>query len=88
MDDCRKSCTTKDTCAQHGCANVPSIEVSTIPPEVEFEDIGIGTMRSSGTYIALMLQLESPGSRADILGWTAKKMGIPLQDLVAAYNDA
>jgi len=69
-------------------STLPSMDLSSVPPQVEFEDMGLGTLRSSGTYIALMLQLETPESRADILGWTAKKMGIELADLIAAYNEA
>lgn len=63
-------------------------EVKEVPPEVEFSNEGLGTMRTSGSYIALLLQLESPESRAGILVDVAKSMGITLQELIDEYTDA
>lgn len=57
-------------------------------PQVDFPDIGLGTCRSSGTMIALLLALEEPFSRAEILVHIAKKFGITLAELAGEYNDS
>jgi len=57
-------------------------------PQVDFPDIGLGTCRSSGTMIALLLALEEPFSRAEILVHIAKKFGISLAELIEEYNDS
>jgi hypothetical protein len=64
-----------------------STKVTTKPPQVEVPVIGLGTMRPSGTYIAVFLQLEPEGLRAKILTRAAKDLGISLAELVGAYED-
>ena len=56
-------------------------------PAVDFPDIGYGTSRTSGTYIALLLSLEEPSDRAMILVDVAKQMGITLDELSGRYTD-
>lgn len=56
--------------------------------QVDFPDCGLGTCRASGTIIALMLALEEPFSRAEILVDIAKKFGITLEELSENYNDS
>lgn len=59
------------------------------PPQFDFpQELGLGITRSTGNVIALLLHTEEPGSRASILAWAAKDMGITLSDLVREYQDA
>lgn len=68
-------------------ATALSTSVRDVPPHVEVPSIGLGTMRSSGTYIVLLLQLEREGIRAGILVQAAKRLGISLEELVDEYTD-
>jgi hypothetical protein len=58
-----------------------------VPPKMDFADVGIGSMRSSGTYMAMMLQMESPQMRASILAYTAHALGITLEELAVEYKE-
>jgi hypothetical protein len=55
-------------------------------PKVEFGSLGVGTLRTSTSYIVLLLNLEDPGDRADIIASAMEQMGISLED-VADYFD-
>lgn len=54
-------------------------------PEIRLPSIGLGTMRTSGTYIALLLQLENKGRRVEIMVNAAKKLGISLEEITDTY---
>ena len=56
-------------------------------PEVDLPSIGLGTCRSSGTYIIALLQLENPGDRVSILVDAAKQLGITLGQIKEEYTD-
>lgn len=60
-------------------------DVKTPPPEWRFEGEGLGTLRSTGAMIVLLLSLEDEGSRAGILVDAAKTMGLSLEDLTDEY---
>lgn len=68
-------------------SNEINTQVTNEIPQVDFPNIGLGTRRSSGTIIALLLALEEPFSRAEILVHIAKKFGITLNELTDKYND-
>lgn len=56
-------------------------------PEVNVPSIGLGTHRTSGTYVALLMQLEDKDMRADILVDVAKRLGITLEEIQDTYLD-
>ena len=56
-------------------------------PEIDLPNIGLGTMRTSGTYVALLMQLEDKSQRAKILIDVAKKLGITLEEITDTYLD-
>jgi hypothetical protein len=56
-------------------------------PEIELLSIGLGTKRTSATYIAVLLQLEAKCERADILVSSAKALGITLEEIQDTFND-
>ena len=49
--------------------------------------IGTGTLRTSATWIAVMLMAEDPNSRADVLVSIMKELGITPQQIADEYND-
>lgn len=62
-------------------------DVKTPPPEWHFDANGLGTMRSAGSMIVLLLSLEDEGNRAAILVDAAKQMGISLTEMTDEYMD-
>lgn len=50
-------------------------------PQTEFPDIGVGIYRTTTSFIVLMLSLEDPDSRADILASAIAEMGINIDDV-------
>lgn len=69
----------------NGDMNNVTTDVRTPPPEWCFDATGLGTMRSSGAMIVLLLSLENKGDRAAILADAAKKLCIPLAELTDEY---
>jgi hypothetical protein len=56
---------------------------------VELPNVGLGTMRTSGTYIGALLQLEDDEHYAvSILVDAAKTIGITLEQITEAWNDS
>lgn len=55
--------------------------------EINLPCIGLGTLRTSGTYIAVLLQLEDKGQRANILIDVAKQLGLTLEEITDTYLD-
>lgn len=55
--------------------------------EIDLPDIGSGTQRTSGTYIALLLQLENDRQlQAEIIADVCDIIGLPLEKVIA-YRD-
>lgn len=54
--------------------------------QAEIANVGLGTMRSAGTYIGLLLQAEDPGDRASVLVDVMQTLGIPLEEVADRYN--
>lgn len=50
-------------------------------PQVRFPSVGTGIMRSTASYIVLLLSLESPGSRADVVASALTEMRINIDDV-------
>ncbi len=65
-----------------------SPEVKEPPPEVNLPSVSLGTMRTSGTYIIALLQLEPEADRTQILVHAAKELGLSLQELTDEYTDS
>lgn len=55
--------------------------------QIHLPDIGVGTSRTTGTYIALLLQLENDKEvQASIIADVCEKLGIPLEKVIE-YRD-
>ena len=57
------------------------------PPQIDFPQIGLGTHRTTGGLVVLLLHTEEIHQRASILTWAARDLGIPLYELVREYNE-
>jgi len=68
-------------------SKTPSTEIKTVPPTFDFQGEGLGTLRSSGAMIVMLLSMEEHYSRAGILVFAAKEMGISLEELTDEYLD-
>ena len=68
-------------------SNTLSTKIKTVPPVFDFQGDGLGTMRSSGAIIVMLLSMEDTFSRAGILVFAAKEMGITLEELTDEYLD-
>ena len=55
--------------------------------QIEVPSIGVGTMRTSGAWIVLMLAAETPGMRTSIILEVMKRLGISIQDLQDQQDD-
>jgi len=55
--------------------------------QIEVPSIGVGTMRTSGAWIVLMLAAEDPFQRPQILLEVMKRLGISIQDLQDQQDD-
>jgi hypothetical protein len=58
------------------------------PPQIDFPQLGLGTHRTTGGMVVLLLHTEEIDQRASILAWAARDLGIPLDDLVHEYNES
>ncbi len=54
--------------------------------EAHLPSVGLGAMRTSATYIALLLYLEG-NMAVDVLVSAAKELKISLEDITAEWND-
>lgn len=63
-----------------------SCRESETPAQVRLDEHGFGTMRSSGTYIGALLQLERSGDRAAILVDAAKFVGITREEILDYFD--
>jgi hypothetical protein len=63
-------------------------KLKAVPPEWKFSGEGLGTMRSTGGMIVLLLSLENEHDRASILVDAAKQMGLSLADLSNEYLES
>jgi len=64
-----------------------STEVKEPIPAVDFPVQGFGTCHSSGTIVALLMALEEPEQRAQILVDVMKQFGVTLEEIEGIYND-
>ena len=53
---------------------------------VEVEDKCIGTLRSAGTYIGVLLQLEEASDRAKIIADVLRRIGILPEEVADSYH--
>lgn len=52
---------------------------------VEVENIGLGTLRASGTYIGMLLQMEDPAMRVSVLVDVICALGIKPEEILNRY---
>ncbi len=59
-----------------------------LPAQINIPTLGVGTLRASGSWIAIMLMAEDERQRADIIVEVMKTLNITISDLDEAWFDS
>ena len=59
--------------------------LNSIPGKIEVESIGIGIMRSAGFYIGLLLQLEDPSDRHNVLADVMQELAMSPEEVADSF---
>lgn len=79
--------TTKKAMRQHGTSDSKKLLGAVLPlPKIELPSTGLGTYRTSGTIIGLLLQLEEEQG-VSVLVDTAKQLGYTLKEISDQWNE-